>query len=104
MNPLSSAIAKNKQKGTWGGKQLSEEVCDYLQVIENEEESFCGQSLVELYGVRVMRRYLMVVWQSGAWIPHKVLPLTNRQQRSTHQITQTYFYIKDNSCLQQLSP
>lgn len=45
-----------------------------LQVIEDEEESFCGQSLVELYGVRVMRWDLMMEGQGGTWIPHQVLP------------------------------
>lgn len=53
----------------------------HLQVVEDEEESFCGQSLVELYGVRVVRWYLMVVRQGGAWIPHQVLPL---KQNKTH--------------------
>lgn len=52
----------------------------YLQVIEDEEESFCGQSLVELYGVRVMRWDLMMEGQGGTWIPHQVLPLRQKQK------------------------
>lgn len=47
----------------------------YLQVVEDEKECFCGQSLVELYGVRVVRRYLMMEGQGGTRIPHQVLPL-----------------------------
>lgn len=46
----------------------------YLQVVEDEKECFCGQSLVELYGVRVVRRYLMMEGQCGTRIPHQVLP------------------------------
>lgn len=50
-------------------------VCDfYLQVVEDEKECFCGQSLVELYGVRVVRWYLMMEGQGGTRIPHQVLP------------------------------
>lgn len=32
----------------------------YLQVVEDKEQCFCRQSLVEFYGVRVMWRNLMV--------------------------------------------
>lgn len=52
---------------------------EYLQVVEDEEQSFCGQSLVELYGVRVVWWYLVVEGQGGTWIPHKVLPLKQKQ-------------------------
>lgn len=55
-------------------------VCDfYLQVVEDEKECFCGQSLVELYGVRVVRWYLMMEGQGGTRIPHQVLPLGQKQ-------------------------
>lgn len=53
----------------------------YLQVVENEKECFCGQSLVELYGVRVVRRYLMMEGQGGTRIPHQVLPLGQSQKQ-----------------------
>lgn len=50
----------------------------YLQVVEDEKECFCGQSLVELYGVRVVRRYLVVEGQGGTRVPHQVLPSGDR--------------------------
>ena len=56
----------------------------YLQVVEDEKECFCGQSLVELYGVRVVRRYLMMEGQGGTWIPHQVLPCG---QKHRHIVT-----------------
>lgn len=45
----------------------------YLQVVEDEKQCFCGQSLVEFYRVRVMRWYLMVEGQGGTWVPHQIL-------------------------------
>lgn len=53
----------------------------YLQVVEDEKQCFCGQSLVELYGVRVVWRYLMMEGQGGTWIPHQVLPLGQKQKQ-----------------------
>lgn len=55
----------------------------YLQVVEDEKQCFCGQSLVELYGVRVERWYLMMEGQGGAWIPHQVLPGGQKQRGSS---------------------
>lgn len=46
----------------------------HLQVVEDEKQCFCGQSLVELDGVRVVRWYLMMEGQGGAGVPHQVLP------------------------------
>lgn len=52
----------------------------YLQVVEDEKQCFCGQSLVELYGVRVMWRDLMMEGQGGTRIPHQILPLGRKQR------------------------
>lgn len=53
----------------------------YLQVVEDEKERFCGQPLVELYGIRVVRWYLMVEGQGGTWVPHQVLPVGQKQNQ-----------------------
>lgn len=71
-------------------KKSANEVNYYLQVVEDEEERFCGQSLVELYGVRVVGWYLMVVGQSGTWIPHQVLPLKINKKSENNFYHQTF--------------
>lgn len=50
-----------------------------LQVVENEEERFSGQSLVELNRVRMMWGHLVVEWRCRTGVSHQVLP-TNRQK------------------------
>lgn len=50
----------------------------YLQVIEDEEEGFSGESLVKLHGVGVGRWHLVVERQGGARVPHQVLPVVNK--------------------------
>lgn len=49
-------------------------VC-YLQVVEDEEKSLCGEALVEFHRVGVWRRHLVVVWRSRAGIARQVLPV-----------------------------
>lgn len=53
---------------------MSMECVSYLQVVKDEKQRFCGQSLIELYGVRVVRWYLMMEGQGGTRVPHQVLP------------------------------
>lgn len=60
-------------------------VVSYLQVVKDEEERFCGQTLVELHGVRVGWRHLVVEGQGGARVPHQVLPERRRTEASQQQ-------------------
>lgn len=46
----------------------------YLQVVEDEKQCFSRQPLVELYGVRVVGRDLMMEGQRRTRVPHQVLP------------------------------
>lgn len=66
--------------GTWSTRSAVQVHGCYLQVVEDEKQCFCRQSLVEFYGVRVMWRYLMVEGQGGTWIPHQVLSVEEQKR------------------------
>lgn len=67
------ALQKDDMVDTWLTRSLMSVCGCYLQVVEDEKQCFCGQSLVEFYRVRVMRWYLMVEGQGGTWVPHQIL-------------------------------
>lgn len=64
------------------GSNVEVDLLFYLQVVEDEKERFCRQSLVELYRVGVVRWYLMVEGQRGTRIPHQVLSVGKKQSLS----------------------
>ena len=64
--------------GEAGGPEAAPGALLYLQIVEDEEERLGRQPLVELHGVRVRGRHLVVVGGRRAGVPGEVLPVGGR--------------------------